>query len=172
MSRRSLKIGLLGLLITLLLLVEACGFRLRGSTDISLTLADTYVTGSAAQSRLAVELRRALRQSGVTVVESRDVAEQILTLDAERKGRRAASLNTRGNIQDYELRYEVDFSLSSRAGEVVLPRQTVTLVRSYSYDQDQVLAKDREEQSLYRTMRSELVRNIMRRLQAVARRQP
>jgi LPS-assembly lipoprotein len=67
-------------------------------------------------------------------------------------------------VSEYRLIYRVRFSVSDAKGADFLPPSTVTLTRDMTYDDSQVLAKEGEEQLLFRDMQSDMVQQIMRRI--------
>jgi LPS-assembly lipoprotein len=70
-----------------------------------------------------------------------------------------------GKVNEYRLRYRVGFRVTdSKALQVFLPTSEIILTRDMSYNDAQVLAKEAEEQLLYRDMQTDMVQQIMRRL--------
>jgi len=93
--------------------------------------------------------------------------------------RRVASISASGRVSEYELLHAVDLlTLRSRdgvkAGEIPLDEQnlpkpqTVSVIRDYTYDETDVLAKNDEEQILRGEMKEELVRHLVLRIFAGA----
>lgn len=160
--------GFILLLVTcnLLLLLTGCGFKLRGSLVEPLSLPDIYLQ-SAQRSNLLNNLRTAIQQTKTTVVDSEAHAKLILTITRESKSRRILSVSTAGKVEEYELHYAVSFNVVDNQGQSVLADQSIGLDRAYKFDDSDVLAKDVEAEFLYRDMQRDLVRSMMRRLQAI-----
>jgi LPS-assembly lipoprotein len=59
------------------------------------------------------------------------------------------------------------FKLRTPAGKELVPDTDLLLTRDVSFNESSVLAKEGEEQLLYRTMQSDMVVQVMRRLAAV-----
>ncbi|MFZ5594745.1 MAG: LPS assembly lipoprotein LptE [Pseudomonadota bacterium] len=151
-----------------LLAIEGCGFRLRGSAAVTLSMPITYVQGGATTSpTLLGELRRALESAGVKIAAKQEDAEAVLNVLDEEKGRRVLSVASGGTVQEYELRYGVTFDVKDRDGQASLPAQTVGLERAVSFSAGEALAKGAEEDLLYRDMRRDVIQNILRRLSTI-----
>ncbi len=146
----------------LLLILQGCGFHLRGSQSIDLTLPILFVTGS---SELQREVERALKGSGATLAASDAEAEAVLRLLDESRDRRVLSVNSSGKVSEYALRYSIRFTVTDRAGGALLVPQEVSLTRDFVFDQEAVLAKGDEEARLFETMRREAIQSLLRRLQ-------
>jgi LPS-assembly lipoprotein len=67
-------------------------------------------------------------------------------------------------VREYQLRYVVGFRVHDGKGGEFLPVSTVQLTRDVSFNDSAVLAKETEEQQLYRDMQFDMVQQIMRRL--------
>lgn len=165
-TRRSLALLLLATFT--LLALEGCGFRLRGSAAVALSMPITYVQGGATASPVLLgELRRALESAGVRIAAKQEDADAVLNVLDEEKGRRVLSVSGGGTVQEYELRYGVTFDVKGRDGQELSPAQTVGMERAVSFSAGEALAKGAEEDLLYRDMRRDVIQNILRRLSAI-----
>jgi LPS-assembly lipoprotein len=182
---RAAKLSILLLLISLL---AACGFKLRGSAElpgyklpfstIALTLAPT--------SEFYALLKRNIEASspGTRVVDAKE-AEAILTVLADTNVKNILSLNAAGRAREYQLVRSFTFKVHANvasatpaaqvkytdarpdvvATEYIAP-STITLRRDITFSDDLVLSKESEEALLQRDMQSDLVQQLMRRLAA------
>ena len=138
-----------------------CGFRLRGAIDMPFTTA--YVDGSE-HDTLLKRLRRDLRANGVTVTDTAKAAQvNIRTLQLT-KERDILSLNADGKAREYRLFYTLKYAVDRGDGTTLRLPQTLTIRREVTFSDSQVLAKEQEENLLYRDMEDDLVRQLMRRL--------
>jgi len=148
----------------LLFLIAACGFQLRGAT--SLPFQTLYVPG--ATSGIALDLKRHIQSGSATrVVDDPKAAEALLQFTSETRNKQILSLNTAGRVQEYRLYYRVSFRVADGKGGEYLPDSTVTLQRDITYDDSVALAKETEEELLFREMQSDMVRQILRRIASV-----
>jgi LPS-assembly lipoprotein len=76
------------------------------------------------------------------------------------------SVSARNTPQEYEVYYDVAYSID-RGGREVVELQLLGLVRNLNFDETQVLAKDREEVLLRDAMARDLALLVMRRLEAL-----
>ena len=91
-----------------LLALAACGFQLRGVTELSFKKLYLLQNSSTA---LAKDLRRSLSSSGVEVVATPEEAEMLLELISEKTEKNILSLSGGGKVREYELIYHVTIRL-------------------------------------------------------------
>jgi LPS-assembly lipoprotein len=146
-----------------LLSVAACGFHLRGSTE--LPFETLYVP--SATSGIALDLKRHVQAGSDTrVVDDPKAAQALLQFTEETRAKEILSLNTAGRVREYRLIYRVGFRVADGKGGEYVPRSIVTLQRDITYDEAVALAKETEEELLFRDMQSDMVRQILRRIAA------
>jgi outer membrane lipopolysaccharide assembly protein LptE/RlpB len=78
------------------------------------------------------------------------------------------SVNEQGRPQEYQLVYAVTFSLQADGKQLLAP-QTLSLTRSYRYNERDVLGSRQESQLLLRAMQQDMAQLILRRLEAIGR---
>lgn len=142
--------------------LSGCGFQLRGQA--SLPFSNLYVPGS---SPLVVELKRNVVASTHTrLVDRERDAQAIIGFTHEVREKVILSFNTSGLVREFQLRYRVGFRVYDPKGRDYVPASEIQLTRDISFNDAQVLAKESEEQLLYRDMQSDMVQQIIRRLAA------
>lgn len=144
--------------------LSGCGFHLRGSQLGVQSLPPLYVKGEDLKG--VDVIYRVLRQAGVSVVGRGEDAALVLHLISEKRERRVLSVNTAGKVQEYELHYGVTFAVEDKGGTVLMPEQTISLIRDFDYSGDDVLAKESEADDLYRAMLEETAGQIIMRMNA------
>jgi LPS-assembly lipoprotein len=152
--------------VVLCLLLAACGFHLRGQGNYRPAFQSIYVEGES-RSTMVTELKRAISSSGATLPQKPEAAQAILQIVGETRNKSILSLSAAGRVVEYELRYQVAYRLRDAGGKELMPAGTVSLKRTISFSETEVLAKESEEALLYRDMESDAVQQIMRRLSAV-----
>jgi LPS-assembly lipoprotein len=145
------------------LLLAACGFQLRGTADVPFQT--IYVPAVA--GGIGLELKRNI-QAGTRakVVDDAKQAEAVLDITQETREKEILSLTGTGRVREFQLRYRVGFRVHDGKGREFVPANVVTLVRDITFNDSDVLAKESEEQLLYRDMQSDMVQQILRRLAA------
>lgn len=151
----------IALAVVLAAALAGCGFQLRGTA--ALPFETLYMPGAG--GGIALDLKRNI-QSGTrtTVVDDPKKAEAVLDFTQEVREKNILSLSATGRVSEYELRYRVGFRVHDGKGGEFLPVTTVQLTRSVSFNDSAVLAKETEEQQLYRDMQTDMVQQVMRRL--------
>ena len=154
--------------VLLALTLTACGFHLRGAGgQYNLPFRSIYL-GFPETSTLGTELRRNLRVNGAAVVAADAVGADVLfDVLSEVRGKTILSLNTQGRVREYSLTYTLTFKVRNQKDVDLLGPTEISLKRSISFNETQVLAKESEEVFLYRDMQADLVQQILRRLAAI-----
>ena len=151
-------------MISLILSITACGFRLRGSVEVPDVLQKTHITGIAEFSELNQELKRVLQGSGSEVLSQPQNAKSIISISGESFRRRVLSVDALGRASEYELIYRYHFKISDADGKVVIPNQEISLIRDYQFDPNNVLATDAQEAQIRTSMVKFSVRQMIRRV--------
>ncbi|MDQ3059133.1 MAG: LPS assembly lipoprotein LptE [Pseudomonadota bacterium] len=145
-----------------------CGFALRKAPNFAFT---TLYSALSEASPLGVELRRSLESTGKVrvITEAREIeqAQVVLEALADQREKVVLSLNASGQVREFQLRLRFTFRLRTQAGKELIPATELVLQRDISFNESAVLAKEAEENLLYRDMQSDIVQQIMRRLAAV-----
>jgi LPS-assembly lipoprotein len=150
------------LLLATVLLLSACGFHLRGQAGMPFET--LYIEAANSGTPLIVELRRNMEANRVTLVNSADKADVVLNIALEMPEKHILTLGGSGRVTEFQLRYRVSLRAYDLKGRDWIPAEEITLRRDYIYDDTQVLAKESEEATLYQSMRSDMVQQIVRRL--------
>ena len=148
--------------------LSGCGFALRQSPKLAF---QTLYTNVADASLFGQLLKRNLKSiDGLEVItEAREIerAEVILELLLELPEKVILSRTATGTVREYVLRLRVRFRLRARNGDELIPDTELLQEREISFNETAALAKESEEQLLYRDMRADLVQQLIRRLTAV-----
>jgi LPS-assembly lipoprotein len=142
--------------------IAACGFKLRGQQTFPFETISVPT-----QTPLGVELQRniAAASERTKLVPSITDAEAVLSVLTEQQEKVILSLNSQGQVREYQLRYRVVFQVANPKGGNFIAPTAMLLTRDITFN-NAVLAKETEEAQLYREMRSDMVQQIMRRLAA------
>jgi len=130
-----------------------CGFHLRGATG-GLSPGDVSVLGVDAGNPLA----QALAARGAAQAPRYEV-----NIEREAWDRRVSAFGSDGRAIEYELKYDVAFTLRDIASGRVTPSDTVRVLRFYGFDPSQPLAKSAEESSIRADMVREAAASLLRR---------
>jgi LPS-assembly lipoprotein len=141
-----------------------CGFQLRGSANLPW---ESLYVDLPDNNSLGAELKRNLRAGTKTrIVERRDDAQAIIQANAETRSKAILSLNSNGAVREFRLKYQFAYRIIDKQGNDIGAPGDLLIERDYSFNDNQVLAKESEEALLYRDMQTDMVQQIMRRLAA------
>lgn len=143
----------------LLFLLTACGYQLRGSVELPDGMENLYLEN--ASGPLQTEIRKALKFSKGKLVASPEDAGIVIKVQKEDMKVRVLSVSSTGKANQFELLYNLVFSIYSPEGELLLGNQKVQSQRSYFNDQEEILAQSNEEQIIRNEMYSQAVRSIV-----------
>lgn len=153
---------------SLALLLAGCGFELRKPPSFAF---QSIYLAVPPMSQLGLELQRALAASGGVslVTDQRQVERADLVFDLLQELREKVVLGrtSTGAVREYQLRIRLRFKVRNRQGIERIPDTELVQQRDISYSESFALAKEAEEDLLYRNMQSDLVRQILRRLAAL-----
>ncbi|MCA1938350.1 MAG: LPS assembly lipoprotein LptE, partial [Dechloromonas sp.] len=82
------------------------------------------------------------------------------------------SVNAQGRVREYRLQLNYSFRLVNATGQEIVSPVDIVMTRDISFNDSQVLAKDIEENLLWRDMNNDLVNQIMRRLSLIKPKDP
>lgn len=152
--------------------LSGCGFALRKAPTFAF---DTVRLQGMEGTQVSRELRDALQANGIRVLTSTtpatgsgaQTAQAILTVLVDQRERVVVGQTAAGQVRELQLRTRFVFRLRTPTDKIVIDDTELLLERDISFNETQVLAKDAEEQLLFRDMRSDIVQQVVRRLAAV-----
>ena len=148
----------------LVLGLASCGFQLRGEPATGLRT--LHVPGGG----VAQEIRRTLAGSPTRVLPTPEGAEAVLQILAENRDKTVNTITGAGRVYEHALTLRVRYQMTVQGRElpVIPPTETVSR-RLLTYSEAAPIAKEAEEQLLFKDMQLELADRILRQV-AVARR--
>lgn len=151
------------LVAALVLALAGCGFQLRGTAQLPF---DTIYVPNASTG-VALELKRNIQTgTNAKVIDDPKQAQAALEFLEETRLKDILSLTGAGRVREFRLGYRVAYRVRDQAGREYVPSTTLQLSREVTFSDADVLAKQEEEEILYRDMQSDSVRQIVRRLAA------
>ena len=145
--------------------LPGCGFHLRRSAALPFrTLYTTFATTSA----IGAEFRRHVRVAEDTrLVDDPKEADARLEVLSELREKEVVGYSTTGRPREYQLRLRFTFRVVARDGTVLLAPTQILLRRDITSTDIEQVAKQQEEELLYKEMQSDLVQQLLRRLAAI-----
>ena len=151
------------LLLVLLALssLSACGFKLRGSYQLSAQLSEISIQGE--ERELVERLTEILTNNDITVV-AVGSGSPTLSLSRTEFSKETVSADATGIATEYEYTWLVEFSVIGANGEVLLPQSSISVFNTLEYNPDDELEFEKEEEFLKEEMGKDVALQIMREL--------
>jgi len=149
-----------------MLTLTACGFHLRGPSDIPFE--SISIEGSTLV--ISKDLKQSLKTSDIEILPSSENAELRLELVGEENEKRILSLAGAGTVNEFELYYRVHYRTKLADQATWSEVQTIESRRDFTYSDANLLAKQREEKQLNENMRTDVINALTRRLSALKKR--
>ena len=146
-----------------MVLVTACGFQLQSRSELPPEMQRTRLEISSPYSEFARRLETHLEQNGVQVVTGLTNAA-ILEVPQNTVRREIQSIGDNARVREYLIRHSVQFRLLDSVGNEMIPLQTFEQSRVYSFNAQDILAAERENEFLRKDLADSLARMVVRRL--------
>lgn len=145
-------------LLFILSLLTACGFTPRQANLIPQELRQLHLVYNSQTQALADSVEVLGRNNDISFVSSHPIT---LNLQTEKVTRRLLSVFASGQVAEYELDYEVIYSLSVNGESVTF---SIQILRDYQDDPKQVLAKSLELELIMQELRDKAAEQLLRTL--------
>jgi len=147
-------------------LLASCGFHLQGRQPLPATFQYTYIDTKDEQTDFVQDLRKALIATNVNVIRTKGSSGATISVHADELAERILSVSARNIPTEYELTYKVQFSVTT-VGKALIDHEEISATRDISFNESQLLAKEREQEILREALARDLVALVMRRLAAL-----
>ena len=148
-------------LFTCLSLLSACGFQLTGQQDLGQHLGKVYVESEVTYSPMARQLRSALTQQQVIIVDSADQANTVIDIISENAVNRLETTGVSQETRRYTASYTINSVLQDSAGQQIYgPRSVSSSTTHYVYS-GQVFGNNQEKETLYGSLRQDVATKML-----------
>jgi LPS-assembly lipoprotein len=149
------------------LLLLSCGFQLRGDPAVGIR---TLTVTQVGASQVAAEIRRTLSTGPTRLVPIPGEAEAHLRILQEAREKSIYTLTGAGRVYEFQLRLAVRYQLTvPKMEEPLIAPTEIEARRLITYVESAPIAKEAEEELLYKDMQVDLARQILRHIAAVKR---
>ncbi|MBN4080464.1 hypothetical protein JYT31_02255 [Beggiatoa alba] len=145
-------------------LLQGCGFRLRGASELPPTIKYAVIDGVGQYSDAGQAIKQQIEASGAKVLTKADVDTVHFVVLRNNFFRRVLSVDASGIANEYELSYEFSMRMLDAKGKPIVSERPISLNRNYQYDPNNALANSNEEAGIKLQMVSLAVRQAMRRI--------
>ena len=150
-------------ILAVMLLITACGFQLQTRSELPPEMQRTRLEIQSPHSEFARRLQIHLEQNGVQVVTGlAEAAVLEVPLNSQRK--EIQSIGDNARVREFLVRHSVQFRLLDSEGNELIPLQTFEQSRVYSFNEQDILAAEREDEFLRQDLSDSLARMVVRRL--------
>lgn len=154
--------------LVLALLLSACGFHLAGNRPLPEPLKSVYINVIApfrvSEPPLETYLRSTLLRRGGQVQGRVTEGVTVIRLSNLKESRTVLSLGPDGKALEYQLTTSIQYQVS-RDGKPLMPSDSLSASRDYSFNAQEVLAKEAEESRLRDFIQNELAELLLLRLE-------
>ncbi|MFW2571402.1 MULTISPECIES: LPS assembly lipoprotein LptE [Legionella] len=145
-------------------LLTACGFHLRGMVDMPPWLNNVAIVTQNAHRDLGPLLKDQLQAYNIKVSPNVTQADYLLIIEKDSSQQQITNVSASTAPRQYQLFYDVQFSLVSKQGNTIIPSNHVISTRQLTVNNDRILGSDSEETLLYGEMRRDAAMQIINRL--------
>lgn len=149
--------------VSIALLLPACGFQLQIWAELPTEMQRTRLEIQSPYSEFARRLEIHLEQNGVQIVTSSDDAA-VLEVPLNRVRKEIQSIGDNARVREFLIRHSVEFRLLDNEGVELIPLQSIEQSRVYSFNKQDILAAEREDEFLRRDLSDSMARMVVRRL--------
>ena len=123
----------------------------------------TFIDTQDEQTDFVQDLRKALIASGSKVIRTQGSSGATVSVHEDELTEKILSVSARNIPTEYELNYRVKFSVTAN-GKTLIDNEEISATRDLSFEESQLLAKEREQEILREALARDLVALVMRRL--------
>lgn len=158
-----MKLNRLLCLLVIPIILNGCGFHLQSKPEFPLEMQQVKLEVQGPYTQFARRLEAHLEQNGVNVVTTRpDAAVLEVPVNATRK--EIQSIGDNARVREFLIRHTVQFRLLDSDGTEMIPLQTIEQSRVYSFNEQDILSAEREDEFLRKDLADSLARMVVRRL--------
>ncbi len=143
--------------------LTACGFHLRGPSDIPFK--SVYIQGNTLT--ISKDLKKYLNTNEIKIMPSAENAELLIDLLGEENEKRILSLAGTGTVNEFELYYRISYRTKVSNQPLWSQANMIESRRDLTYSDATLLSKQAEERKLNENMQQEVVNRLIRRLSAL-----
>jgi LPS-assembly lipoprotein len=143
--------------------LSACGFHLRGPSDIPFK--SVYIQGNTLT--ISKDLKKYLVTNEIKILPSAEKAELLIDLLGEENEKRILSLAGTGTVNEYELYYRVSYRTKLFDQPLWSQVNIIESRRDLTYSDATLISKQTEERKLNENMQQEVMNRLIRRLSAL-----
>jgi len=143
--------------------LAACGFQLQTKVELPPEMQRTRLEVQSPYSEFARRLETHLEQNGVKVVTGLENAA-VLEVPVNDMRKEIQSIGDNARVREFLIRHTVQFRLIDSKGVEMIPMQSFEQSRIYTFNEQDILAAEREDEFLRKDLSDAMARMVVRRL--------
>ena len=148
----------------LTLLLNGCGFHLRGMVDMPKWLNNVAIIVQQAHRDLEPLLQDQLQSYKIRVITDPAIANYWLIIESDSFQQNISSISSSTTPRQYQLVYTVRFKLQRAKGEEIIPLTSVVISRQITINSDRILGSTDEEELFKVEMKRDAAVQIINRI--------
>ena len=154
-------------LLTSAILLQGCGWHLRGAQPLPAQLQSLHLQTASDNSKFSRSLRRSLKAMDVSLTDWISDAAYTLNVSAIASKRRTLSTTGSAKIAEYALTSTITYVIHSREGQQLVAPTQLSTEKTYLYNSNNAVSSSEEEGLLRKEMQRELIQQLIRRYRAI-----
>jgi LPS-assembly lipoprotein len=147
-------------------LLSACGFHLRGQTELAPALRKLQLQTNAPYSPLTKELQRTLTERGIQLITPPETAPLTLSILNDAFSQQTTNLSPASQVTTFTLNYVITYQLKNATGRVLRGPLRATATRIYNVNSNQILGSTNEQPLLQQDLRRDAIAQLLYQLSA------
>lgn len=147
----------------MLSLLSACGFHLRGSTQIAARFSELSLSQNTLDEQQWRLLKSALHNASVTITDSDQLPRLRVSFNRLKDSKLTTSSSAAVSL--VQIGMQINFSIVDRAGNVLLPAETLTQSRTLELDAENVLSQRGSIDAQLTELEKDLIRSMLYKMQ-------
>jgi LPS-assembly lipoprotein len=152
------------IVVVLTLLLNGCGFHLRGMVDMPKWLNNVAIFVQPAQRELEPLLQSQLQSYKIQVISDPTIANYWLIVENDNFQQNISSISSSTTPRQYQLVYTVRFKLQRADGEEIIPPKSIAISRQITINSNRILGSNDEEESFKIEMKRDAATQIINRI--------
>jgi len=149
------------------LLLQGCGWHLRGAQPLPQELQSLHLQTVSENSAFTRSLKRSLKAMDVSLIESATDAPYSLKVSNITNTSRTLSVTSSARVAEYEITSSLTYSVSNIEGEQVVVPTLLSTEKTYLYNRNNATSAFEEKALLHKEMERDLIQQLIRRYRAI-----
>ena len=148
------------------LIASSCGYELQDTSSLATKSGNVYIETADPYSSFYRALKRRIKLSGISLSESRVLADTIIIINNDDFEDRVITVSSSNYPKEYEINLEVTWTLIHQ-NESIIESAQYKEEGDYSFNRNQILGKANESKFIKDSLAEKLVEKILLRMNEV-----